>query len=95
MLPFLDLFQRENIRNELFKSILNTFNKKLVQQQDLFPLENSGNFFFRNLQGTNDPLLISALLHCAKSIHDAIGFVSTSFVVHNHSSIMLLYCSVH
>ncbi len=30
MLPFLDLFQRENVRVDLFKSILHAFINKLV-----------------------------------------------------------------
>ena len=30
MLPFLDLFQRENVRVDLFKSILQAFVNKLV-----------------------------------------------------------------
>lgn len=55
MLPFLDLFQRENVRVDLFKSILQTFVNRNSQEK------------------TNDPVLISALLHCAKSVHDTLG----------------------
>jgi len=33
-------------------------------------------FFRRNPQEkTNDPVLIAAMVHCAKSVHDTIGFV--------------------
>ncbi|CAM4969975.1 unnamed protein product [Rotaria socialis] len=55
MLPFLDLFQRENIRVDLFKSILHAFINKDPQEK------------------TNDPVLISAMMHCAKSVHDTLG----------------------
>ncbi|CAF5110522.1 unnamed protein product, partial [Rotaria magnacalcarata] len=55
MLPFLDLFQRENIRVDLFKSILHAFINQDPQKK------------------TNDPVLISAMMHCAKIVHDTLG----------------------
>ncbi|CAF4071631.1 unnamed protein product, partial [Rotaria sp. Silwood2] len=55
ILPFLDLFQREHIRVDLFKSILYAFINKNPQEK------------------TNDPVLIAAMMHCAKSVHDTLG----------------------
>ncbi|CAF3518945.1 unnamed protein product [Adineta steineri] len=55
ILPFLDLFQRENVRVDLFKSILQAFVNRSSQEK------------------TNDPVLIAAMMHCAKSVHDTLG----------------------
>jgi len=55
ILPFLDLFQRENVRVDLFKSILQAFVNRNPQEK------------------TNDPVLITAMIHCAKSVHDTLG----------------------
>ncbi|CAF0894482.1 unnamed protein product [Rotaria sordida] len=55
ILPFLDLFQREHVRVDLFKSILHVFINKNPQEK------------------TNDPVLITAMIHCAKSVHDTLG----------------------
>ncbi|CAF3677380.1 unnamed protein product [Rotaria sordida] len=55
ILPFLDLFQREHVRVDLFKSILHVFINKNPQEK------------------TNDPVLITAMMHCAKSVHDTLG----------------------
>ncbi|CAF0968523.1 unnamed protein product, partial [Rotaria sordida] len=55
ILPFLDLFQREHVRVDLFKSILHVFINKNPQEK------------------TNDPVLITAVMHCAKSVHDTLG----------------------
>lgn len=79
MLPFLDLFQRENVRIDLFKSILHEFINKFV----FFNKKTFRDFFsneiysYRNPQEkTNDPVLITAMMHCAKSVHDTLGFVN-------------------
>ncbi|CAF0825690.1 unnamed protein product [Rotaria sp. Silwood1] len=55
ILPFLDLFQREHVRVDLFKSILYAFINKNPQEK------------------TNDPVLIAAMMHCAKNVHDTLG----------------------
>ncbi|CAF0759446.1 unnamed protein product [Adineta ricciae] len=55
ILPFLDLFQRENVRVDIFKSILHAFVSRSSQEK------------------TNDPVLIAALIHCAKCVHDTLG----------------------
>jgi len=74
MLPFLDLFQRENVRVDLFKSILHAFINKLVS---ICSWVLTKKFIInRNSQvKTNDPVLIAAMMHCAKSVHDTLGFV--------------------
>ncbi|UJR27431.1 hypothetical protein I4U23_008720 [Adineta vaga] len=55
ILPFLDLFQRENVRVDLFKSILHAFVNRNSQEK------------------INDPVLIAAMMHCAKCVHDTLG----------------------
>jgi hypothetical protein len=72
----LDLFQREIVRVDLFKVILHAFVNKLI-----FNKTRKENriliLYSRNPQEkTNDPVLIAAMIHCAKSVHDTLGFVN-------------------
>lgn len=79
ILPFLDLFQREPIRSDLFKEILKAFvNRYIILSSNEFPFSIE---YSRNPQEkTSDPVLVAAMVHCAKSVHDTLGFVHGIFV---------------
>ncbi|XP_040214484.1 VPS35 endosomal protein-sorting factor-like isoform X4 [Rana temporaria] len=53
-LPFLDMFQKESVRVEVCKSIMEAFNRN---QQE----------------ATKDPVMLNALLHVCKTMHDSVN----------------------
>ncbi|XP_067859293.1 VPS35 endosomal protein-sorting factor-like isoform X2 [Heptranchias perlo] len=53
-LPFLDMFQKESVRVEVCKSIMDVF---IRQQQEL----------------TRDPVILNALMHICKTMHDSVN----------------------
>ncbi|XP_018423398.1 PREDICTED: UPF0505 protein C16orf62-like [Nanorana parkeri] len=53
-LPFLDMFQKESVRVEVCKCIMEAFNK---HQQE----------------ATKDPVILNALLHVCKTLHDSVN----------------------
>ncbi len=69
----MDLFQRENVRVDLFKAILQAFVNRFISYRKRFfsKFDNSRN----SQEKTNDPVLIAAMVYCAKSVHDTLGLV--------------------